>query len=74
MGSDFRSAQISAGAKYAFTDRFGAYVFFTAIQNRAQEDVNLGAPLYSNNLGTTQAYLAPGDKPRSTGFGALVRF
>jgi len=74
MGSDFRSAQISAGAKYAFTDRFGAYFFFTAIQNRAQEDVNLGAPIYSNNLGTTQAYLAPGDKPRSTGFGALVRF
>jgi predicted porin len=73
-GSDYRSAQFSAGAKYAFTDRFGAYVFFTAIQNRAQQDVNLGAPIYSNNLGTTQAYLAPGDKPRSTGCGALVRF
>jgi hypothetical protein len=73
-GSDYRSAQVSAGAKYAFTDRFGAYVFFTAIQNRVQQDVNLGAPIYSNNLGTTQAYLAPGDKPRSAGFGALVRF
>jgi predicted porin len=73
-GADYRSAQYSLGAKYAFTDRFGAYVFFTGIQNRAQQDVNLGAPLYSNNLGTTQAYLAPGDRPRSAGFGALVRF
>ena len=73
-GSDYRTAQFSLGAKYAFTDRFGAYVVFTGIQNRSQQDVNLGAPIYSNNLGTAQAYLAPGDKPRSIGFGALVRF
>ncbi len=74
QGSDYRTAQLSVGAKYAFTDRFGAYAFFTGIQNHAQQDVNLGAQIYSNNLGTTQAYLAPGDKPRSIGFGALVRF
>ena len=73
-GADYRTAQYSVGAKYAFTDRFGAYAFFTGIQNRPQQDVNLGAPIYSNNIGTTQAYLAPGDRPRSAGFGALVRF
>jgi hypothetical protein len=74
QGSDYRTAQLSVGAKYAFTDRFGAYAFFTGIQNHVQQDVNLGAPIYSNNLGTTTAYLAPGNKPRSIGFGALVRF
>ena len=73
-GADYRSRQYSFGAKYAFTDHFGAYAYFSAIQNRAQQDVNLGAPIYSNNLGTAQAYLAPGDKPRTGGLGALVRF
>ena len=73
-GADYRSRQYSLGAKYAFTDHFGAYASFTAIQNRPQQDVNLGAPIYSNNLGTAQAYLAPGNKPRTGGLGALVRF
>jgi hypothetical protein len=73
-GADYRSRQYSLGAKYAITDHFGAYAFFSAIQNGAQQDVNLGAPIYSNNLGTAQAYLAPGNKPRTVGFGALVRF
>jgi predicted porin len=73
-GSEYRATQYSLGGKYAFNDHFGAYVYFTAIQNRPRQDVNLGAPIYSNNLGTAQAYLAPGDKPRTTGIGALVRF
>ncbi len=73
-GSDYRAWQYSVGGKYAFNDRFGAYAFFTAIHNQAQQQVNLGAPVYSNNLGTPQAYLAPGDSPRTGGVGALVRF
>jgi predicted porin len=73
-GSDYRATQYSLGGKYAFSDHFGTYVYFTAIQNRPRQDVNLGAPIYSNNLGTAQAYLAPGDKPRTAGVGALVRF
>jgi predicted porin len=73
-GSDYRAWQVSLGAKYAFNDHFGAYLFGTAVHNRAQQQVNLGAPVYSNNLGTPQAYLAPGDSPRTAGVGALVRF
>jgi len=73
-GADYRAWQVSLGAKYAFNDHFGAYVFGTWIHNRAQQQVNLGAPVYSNNLGTAQAYLAPGDRPRTAGVGALVRF
>ena len=73
-GSDYRAAQLTVGAKYTFSDHFGAYGFFTAIQNRARSDVNLGAPIYSNNLGTPQAYLAPGDRPRAVGIGGVVRF
>ena len=73
-GSDYRASQFSLGARYTFSDHFAAYVYFTAIQNRARQDVNLGAPIYSNNLGTPQAYLAPGDQPRAAGLGAVVRF
>jgi predicted porin len=73
-GRDYRAAQVSVGGKYAFNDHFASYVYFSAIQNRSRQDVNLGAPIYSNNLGTAQAYLAPGDNPRTAGVGALVRF
>jgi predicted porin len=73
-GADYRAWQVSLGAKYEFNAHFAAYLFGTAIHNRAQQQVNLGAPVYSNNLGTPQAYLAPGDSPRTAGVGALVRF
>jgi predicted porin len=72
--SDYRAMQYSLGGKYTFSAHFAAYVYFTAIHNGARQDVNLGAPIFSNNLGTPQAYLAPGDNPRSAGLGAVVRF
>ena len=72
--SQFQATQYSLGAKYAFNERFGAYVYATAIRNQAQQDVNLGQPLYSNNFGTSSAYLALGDSPRAFGIGAIARF
>ncbi len=72
--ADYRAMQYSLGVKYAVNDHFGAYAYATAVQNGAQQIVNLGAPLYSNNLGTLDAALAPGNKPRAAGLGALVRF
>ena len=73
-GGDYRAQQYSLGAKYAFNERFSAYMFFSAIHNHALQQINLGAPVYSNNLGTPQAYLASGDSPHTAGVGALVRF
>jgi hypothetical protein len=71
---DFRATQYSLGAKLDFSETFGAYAYFTAIRNEAQMDVNLGLPLYSNNYGTSSAYMALGDSPRAFGFGAVARF
>jgi predicted porin len=71
---DFRATQLSAGAKYAFNDLFGAYAYFTSIRNRAQQDINLGMPVYSNALGTSKAFLAPGDSPNAVGIGVIARF
>lgn len=71
---DFRATQYSLGATLDFDDTFGAYAYFTAIRNEAQQDVNLGQPLYSNNLGTSSAYLALGNSPRAVGIGAIARF
>ena len=71
----YEATQYSLGAKYAFNEAFATYVFYTAIDNEAQQDANLGqAPLYSNGLGTSDAYLAPGDSPRSFGLGLIARF
>ena len=51
------------------------YGYFTHINNKAQSSVNLGqSPLYSNNSGTNNAFLAPGDSPRAFGVGLIARF
>ena len=73
-GRDFQATQYSLGAKYDFSDLFAGYAFFTAIRNQAQQDVNLGMPIYSNNFGTNSAYMALGDSPRSLGIGIAARF
>jgi predicted porin len=71
---DFRATQYSLGAKIDFSDTFGAYAYYTAIRNLAQQDVNLGQPIYSNNFGTSSAYLSLGDSPHAAGIGVIARF
>lgn len=72
---DYAATQLSVGARYAMGEHFAAYAFFTAIQNERQQDANLGqAPLYSNGQGTSDAFLSPGDDPRSFGLGLIARF
>ena len=73
-GGDYKSSQFSIGAKYAFGISFMAYAYFTRIDNGALQNVNLGVPLYSNNAGTSGAYLAPGNKPMAGGTGLIARF
>lgn len=71
----YEATQFSVGAKYALNENFATYVYYTAIDNKAQQDANLGqAPLYSNGLGTSDAYLAVGDSPRAFGLGLIARF
>ncbi len=73
--TDYEASQYSVGLKYALNGTFCAYAYYTAIDNKAQQDANLGqAPLYSNGLGTSSAYLSPGDDPRAFGLGLLARF
>jgi hypothetical protein len=72
--SDFAATQLSLGVKYDFNEMFGTYGFFTSIRNKAQQNVNLGMPVYSNNLGTSTASLALGDSPRAFGLGVIARF
>ena len=72
--SDSQAIQLSFGVKYDFNDTFGAYGFFTSIRNKAQQDINLGVPVYSNNLGTSRASLALGDSPNAFGLGVIARF
>jgi predicted porin len=74
VGDDYQSTQYSLGAKYAFNPSFMAYVYFTRIDNHAQQNVNLGVPVYSSDLGTSAAFLAPGDKPTAGGTGLIARF
>ena len=51
------------------------YVYFTRINNKSQQNVNLGqSPLHSNNSGQDDAFLAPGNSPRAVGFGFIARF
>ena len=73
--SDFSASQFSVGATYNLDPRFTPYVYFTKIRNKAQGNINLGqSPLRSNNSGSDNAFLAPGDSPRAIGFGLLARF
>ena len=72
---DYQAWQFSVGAKVMLGDRFSTYVYYTQIRNHVGQNVNLGeAPLYSNNLGSSAAYLAPGDCPRAAGIGTIARF
>jgi predicted porin len=72
--ADYQATQISLGAKYAFDKSFMAYCYFTRIDNNPLQNLNLGVPIYSNNLGTSTAFLAPGDKPTAGGVGMIARF
>lgn len=72
---DFGATQISIGASYNLDRNFTPYIYFTKISNKSQANVNLGqSPLRSNNAGSDNAFLAPGDSPRAIGFGLLARF
>jgi len=75
LPEDYEAWQFSAGVKYMIGAQFSAYLYYTQIQNNVGQNVNLGqAPLYSSNLGTSGAYLAPGDSPRAMGIGVIARF
>lgn len=72
---DYEATQFSLGAKYKINDAFATYAYFTHINNKSQQSVNLGqSPVYSNNSGSSDAYLAPGDSPRAFGVGLIARF
>lgn len=74
-GSRYSAMQFSLGAKYDFNEHFTSYAYGTIIENRSQQNVNLGqAPLYSNDAGTADAYLAPGNSPCAIGLGLVARF
>ena len=74
-GSDYKASQVSLGAKWDFNEHFTTYLYGTYIKNEAQQNANLGqAPLYGNNLGTANAYLAPGNDPHAVGVGLIARF
>jgi predicted porin len=71
---DLQATQFSFGGKYDFNDLFAAYAYFTSIRNQAEQNVNLGQPVYSNNLGQSDAYMALGDSPHAVGIGIVARF
>jgi predicted porin len=72
---DFGANQYSIGATYALNRFLTPYVYYTKIRNSAQQSVNLGqAPVYSNNIGKDDAFLAPGNSPRAFGIGLIARF
>ncbi|MBS2023957.1 MAG: porin [Deltaproteobacteria bacterium] len=73
-GSDYGASQLSIGAKYAFNGAFMAYVFFSRIDNKPLQNLQLGSPIFSNQTGTDGAYLSPGDKPTAGGIGMIARF
>jgi len=72
---DYGATQYSIGALYNFNKYLAPYVYYTKIRNHAQQSVNLGqAPVYSNNIGKDDAFLAPGNSPRAFGIGLIARF
>lgn len=74
-GSDYGATQFSIGAQYTFNKYLATYVTYTRINNKSLQNVNLGeSPLYSNDSGSSDAYLAPGNDPRAAGFGIIARF
>ncbi|MFC5547032.1 porin [Massilia aerilata] len=73
--SDYAANQYSIGAIYNLNRYLSPYVYYTKIRNHAQQNVNLGqAPVYSNNAGQEDAFLAPGNSPRAFGVGLIARF
>jgi len=73
-GDDYQATQFSVGAKYAFGRPFMVYAYFSRVENKPQQNINLGVPIYSNNLGTSEAFLAPGNSPMAGGIGMIARF
>jgi len=73
-GDDYQAIQYSVGAKYAFGRPFTVYMYFTRVENKPLQNINLGVPIYSNNLGTPEAFLAPGNNPMAGGTGMIARF
>jgi predicted porin len=72
---DFSATQFSLGAIYNLNRYLSPYVYYTRIRNGSQQNVNLGqAPIYSNNIGQSDAFLAPGNSPRAFGIGLIARF
>jgi predicted porin len=72
---DYSARQFSIGATYKVNDIFMPYVYYTKISNSSGQNVNLGqAPLFSNNSGTSNAFLAPGNSPQAFGVGLIARF
>lgn len=75
LPEDYEAWQLSVGVKVMLGDRFSTYAYYTDIRNHAGQNVNLGqAPLYSDKLATSGAYLAPGNDPRAMGVGLIARF
>jgi predicted porin len=73
--SDYAANQYSLGALYQLNRYLSPYIYYTKIRNNAQQNVNLGqAPVYSNNIGKQDAFLAPGNSPRAFGIGLIARF
>jgi predicted porin len=73
--SDYAANQYSLGAIYNLNRYLSPYIYYTKIRNHAQQNVNLGqAPVYSNNAGKEDAFLAPGNSPRAFGVGLIARF
>lgn len=73
--SDYAAWQASLGAKFTLADWVTGYVYATQIHNGPTQNLNLSqSPIFSNNLGTNQAFLAPGNHPRAIGMGLLTRF
>ena len=72
---DYSATQFSLGAIYSLNRYLSPYVYYTKIRNGSQQNVNLGqAPIYSNNIGQSDAFLAPGNSPRAFGIGLIARF
>ncbi|WP_083860300.1 porin [Cupriavidus sp. BIS7] len=72
---DYSARQFSIGATYKVNEIFMPYVYYTKISNSSGQNVNLGqAPLFSNNSGTSNAFLAPGNSPQAFGIGLIARF
>ncbi len=74
-GKDYSATQYSLGASYKFNEYFKTYLYYTNIDNKSQQNVNFGqSPVFSNNSGSNDAYLAPGNSPRAAGIGVIARF